>query len=1100
MSNSLEDLLLLGSRSFHDTLYSLRKLTPVSTHQSSSIPEAFGNLYLSLDSNALHRRLSWDGLSLAHLNHCIDKLAANCSDSPPWLTWTADLFKSSKYTSTDGSLCKRLESKHSSVPFVHVFIPLVVHSYSLLQERLHSSCMCVTSTSALQGLADELIRRLAWISEQALWDFFYETRPPSAALSFHIKSIADGSSTDGREFYRHFCDKIISSDYVELFARVPVLSKHIRLAIESWIKNSVVLIHRIYDSRALIQSEFGIKADWKLTEISSGCGDYHNGGQTVSVIKFSDGTASQKLVYKPKDLTIEFAFNHFVAQINKLSTVGRLGTLKVLVRDNYGFCEYIDHIPLCEPLRAELFYEKAGMLLAVVYLLGGSDCHHENMIAHKEDLFLIDPETLLEPMTEQYPNESDINHSRIFDIMSESVLSTGMLPRWKIKRIAGKVFSSDFSSLGIQPPPLSVKRPGWIDVNTDGMMPGYSEQVSETPTSIPVKSGESELLSSHIESLCKGFREQIQCFIDNKEYVHSCLVKLKGATRRWVPRNTSLYSSIQRLLLKSESLVSAYAQGLCLERLALAYAQSTTTPKQWSLLKLEINQMESLDIPFFSQSVDSTEVYANTYHENFCSVHIKSGLDCALNRLDRLDDATLKFQEKLIRGSVFARHIRSRFAPSSQPVCRPSDSQETTIRSRKDVDESLFCRGLRINQEIWQSALVESDGSPEWLGINSSEDISICQYGLVNQSLYSGKAGLALLFGYYSQVLEKQGDSNAAKLWLDRASSCWISYESFILNSSKKQISEHFKSLPYGLSGIGGYIASLQLLAGLDVKRAKVILSAILDSLNLDWFSGTNRLDIIDGLAGLIGPLLSCHDPRAHSLAIACGKSLVHRQLESGGWNASYSPLTGFSHGAAGNAAALSRLYYYTHDEMFASSVRKAVDYERSVYNEQKQNWPDFRFSSSADAYMFSWCSGAPGIVLSRIVMLENGITAPEIEDDLAKGVGSIRHYVENLETRNIVSTQLCCGVLGIASIIKRIPVAFLPPSESLSLVSKIEDVFIDGVENNDGRYSFGYAGSEVVDLPGLLNGLSGISLALLSKKTGDSLIYQILTAFLGRQ
>ena len=44
------------------------------------------------------------------------------------------------------------------------------------------------------------------------------------------------------------------------------------------------------------------------------------------------------------------------------------------------------------------FYFNAGRLLSILYFLGANDCHYENLIAVKENLYLIDVETLFEPL------------------------------------------------------------------------------------------------------------------------------------------------------------------------------------------------------------------------------------------------------------------------------------------------------------------------------------------------------------------------------------------------------------------------------------------------------------------------------------------------------------------------------------------------------------------------------------------------------------------------------------------------------------------------------------------------------------------------------
>ncbi|MFZ9229613.1 MAG: lanthionine synthetase LanC family protein, partial [Prochlorococcaceae cyanobacterium] len=123
---------------------------------------------------------------------------------------------------------------------------------------------------------------------------------------------------------------------------------------------------------------------------------------------------------------------------------------------------------------------------------------------------------------------------------------------------------------------------------------------------------------------------------------------------------------------------------------------------------------------------------------------------------------------------------------------------------------------------------------------------------------------------------------------------------------------------------------------------------------------------MIGGVTGLIGALLSQKTPEALALARACGDRLLNVQLDSGGWSMGgvgsslrRPPLTGFSHGAAGMAAALARLAQATADERYAEAARRAIAYERSVFVAETGNWPDFRSSAEPNEFMLRWCHGA---------------------------------------------------------------------------------------------------------------------------------------------
>jgi lantibiotic modifying enzyme len=80
--------------------------------------------------------------------------------------------------------------------------------------------------------------------------------------------------------------------------------------------------------------------------------------------------------------------------------------------------------------------------------------------------------------------------------------------------------------------------------------------------------------------------------------------------------------------------------------------------------------------------------------------------------------------------------------------------------------------------------------------------------------------------------------------------------------------------------------------------------------------------------------------------------------------------LTGFSHGAAGIAYALTRLYEITCKDTLLGAAQEAVEYERSVFMADFDNWPDLCYSEPMEVDTSAWCHGATGIGLSRLVSL----------------------------------------------------------------------------------------------------------------------------------
>ena len=123
--------------------------------------------------------------------------------------------------------------------------------------------------------------------------------------------------------------------------------------------------------------------------------------------------------------------------------------------------------------------------------------------------------------------------------------------------------------------------------------------------------------------------------------------------------------------------------------------------------------------------------------------------------------------------------------------------------------------------------------------------------------------------------------------------------------------------------------------------------------------------------------------------------------------------LTGLSHGAAGIAFALLRLFSVTGDERFRNAAAAACQYESSVFSRIENNWPDFRnrHRPGGPAFACSWCHGAPGIALARLGalnILRNDAVNHDIENGLRK---TVEHAAGDLD-------HLCCGNFGRAEVL----------------------------------------------------------------------------------
>ncbi|QIL74998.1 lanthionine synthetase LanC family protein [Hymenobacter sp. HDW8] len=148
-------------------------------------------------------------------------------------------------------------------------------------------------------------------------------------------------------------------------------------------------------------------------------------------------------------------------------------------------------------------------------------------------------------------------------------------------------------------------------------------------------------------------------------------------------------------------------------------------------------------------------------------------------------------------------------------------------------------------------------------------------------------------------------------------------------------------------------------------------------------------LDVVDGAAGAIPALIQLEReypyPALRSFIVQLADQLVSKAQQSvRGWSwntitgGDHPNLTGFAHGVAGIVNALLEAYAFTQNPVYQEAAFQGLRYENSFFDQQQQNWPDFRLTDTQDPAQgggyaagspcsCAWCHGAPGIALSRL-------------------------------------------------------------------------------------------------------------------------------------
>lgn len=331
-----------------------------------------------------------------------------------------------------------------------------------------------------------------------------------------------------------------SEDWQSWCQECPLLAGLMDTLADFWIETVAEFLQRLADDWHRIEQTFGVQ-NQSVSAVQAGLSDPHRRGRSVFILQFDSGL---KLVYKPRDLGIDAAFFGFLTWLNPHLSLP-FQTLKIIPREHYGWMEYAPESPPRGVEEISRYSHRAGALLAVLYLLDGTDMQRDNLIVAGEQPLFIDLETLLQPSVAHH--NPCLGQQRF----SDSVLRCGFL-------------LNEIGALSKTP-----------DVEVEAFSAGFAE----------------------LYRLLLQYRAEL--LRDN-----SPLAAFADQTVRPIFQDTALY---QRLL--QQSLHAKYLQSEDDRRACLAFLYRLSNEAAIPRIEAEIAALEQLDIPYFTANSSENTLF-----------------------------------------------------------------------------------------------------------------------------------------------------------------------------------------------------------------------------------------------------------------------------------------------------------------------------------------------------------------------------------------------------------------------------------------------------------------------------------------------------------
>ncbi len=780
-----------------------------------------------------------------------------------------------------------------------------------LEPLLDSARQDLTAAGHTGAVAEEFLQRLGLRLVQLA----------SRTLVLELARARDRGELAGDTPAARFLDfthrLVGGSELAEFLAAYPVLARVLSESCRQGVEGHLELVARLAEDRqALVAGLLDGRDPGVLTAIEPG-GDPHRGGRCTAILTFADG---RRVVYKPRSLELHGHFNLFVDWLNSRSALG-VRTVRLLPRDGYGWLEYVVHEPCTDLAGVRRFYQRQGALLALLYVLDGTDMHFENLIAAGDQPVLVDVETLFHPS--QVPLTA-LSLDPAYRSLVGSVYRTALLPLL----VAGEHGIADVSGLGGDDASTALMSVvDWADAGLDSMhlvrRPGRTKNAANRPT----LDGQLMEPRDHEIAVLTGFRAAYEAIARHRDEFlgpDGLLARCGADQIRFVPRSTRLYTSLLDESTHPDALRDAAGRSQLLDLLWDA------DESLHAIVPFELADLWAGDVPLFTAQPDSRDVWASD-GTRIADVLATQGLAAVEAKIASLDDIDEQRQAWLISASLATR---------PEPITHASTTARPHVGATEPDPEQLLFAAADIADEIMAQVVSDKGGAANWLGLELLDDHhwAVRQMGA---GLSNGYTGTAL---FLAQVGVLTGANKYCELARDAIRPIPHLLEALAGDPESAQL------IGPGFHGLGGISYGLNRLSALlgDPDLATWLAASLELSERLEP-DPTEFPSYAEGAAGGLAAMQAVQGfPAAGRLAERYANHLV-KAVESG-LRGRVAADHGFARGFQGIAWSLGQ--YGVPGDQYLDAARTAADLDRR----------DGRSGNGGPG----WCSGDAGTALTR--------------------------------------------------------------------------------------------------------------------------------------
>lgn len=723
--------------------------------------------------------------------------------------------------------------------------------------------------------------------------------------------------------FDYFCSNVVN-DIEDIYRKYPELKSQWEKEKILYTNSLIIMLDNIKsDINNAVGYLFRNKHVQFIQEITL-AGDPHKGMQQTAkvTIKFADNT-SDSIFYKPRNLTIDKEFYHFIKWWNEQSIIDHK-VPKVYQNREFGWVENINNTPCRNNGEITNFYVRYGSLVALLYSFATTDIHMENLIASSGYPVIVDLETLFSCRLNTQ-DKLPLSHHLYWSLL---------LP-------------SNTMINGIEISPLTAK--GDVEINKEFLFNPNKKVVDLKleKRNIVTQKHQNEVIYdesiinfiNYKEEVITGFINTYKFILNNKEKFSQVVLEMfsNSTEVRIIVRNTGDYVHTLHNIYHPEILLNSSVQS----EIYLMLENDIDN----SIIHSEIKELTNGDVPYFYTQFNSHDLLngAQEILDNILTLSPKQKL---LKQIEGISHEDLGQKIKDIQYSFLAHRLRNGDI---------NKSYSRKVRNKSQKKDSI--KDITIFSLDWMlDNMVNDNRYIYWRDINFTDNNETTA-SFSDCSLYSGLSGIAL-------VLNRIGIAYKKGIYCRVASDIQsVLYKQIITCST----------FPLGAYSFAYAIITLSELSKnnlINIYPCVVdAVEKIAASITLSTYHEYSSLDLVSGLSGTIVLLIRLHKiyfqypigKQIQTLLSNAFRILIH-QCVTVDFN---EKLIGYAHGSSGVSAAIAAyMSYFSSNEPEARKIIQNNVIRENEYR-NKHGWDDIR--DNKNEKNTSWCHGTIGFGFSRL-------------------------------------------------------------------------------------------------------------------------------------